>query len=269
MSDAVSVFAGDVPASRRAVAPALHHARVLAGRCARISSRNLDAVIMSVMLPVMLLLMFVYLFGGALNTGGRYLTYVIPGVLLLCAGFGAATTAVTVSQDMTSGIIDRLRSLNVAAPAFLSGHVAASIARNAIATVCVGVVAVLIGFRTSSGVGLLAGGVGVLAAYVVAISWLAAVVGLLAKTPESASGFMFLFMFLPYASSAFVPISTMPSWLQGFARDQPVTPLVETMRGLLVGTPVGDAPIHGALWCVGILVVSVAASGVLFRRRTR
>ncbi|MDQ1714117.1 MAG: type transport system permease protein [Frankiaceae bacterium] len=248
---------------------AFRHASVLAGRCARISSRNLDAVIMSVMLPVMLLLMFVYLFGGALNTGGRYLTYVIPGVLLLCAGFGAATTAVTVSQDMTSGIMDRLRSMNVSAPAFLSGHVAASVARNAMATVCVSAVAVAIGFRTSSGAAQLLLAIGVLAAYVVAISWLAAAAGLLAKTPESANGFTFLFMFLPYASSAFVPISTMPTWLQGFARNQPVTPLVETMRGLLVGTPVGNAPVRGALWCVGLLIVSVAGSGVLFRRRTR
>jgi ABC-2 type transport system permease protein len=110
--------------------------------------------------------------------------------------------------------------------------------------------------------------VGVLLAYVVALSWFAAAIGLLAKSPESANGFTFVIAFLPYASSAFVPIHTMPSWIQGFAEAQPITPVVETVRGLLLGTPVGSHPWEALAWCAGILVASVVVSGVLFARRT-
>ena len=119
----------------------------MAGRCVRLSMRQIDALITSLALPVLLMLMFVYLFGGAIQTGGDYVTYVVPGVILLCAGFGSATTAVTVSQDMTGGIVDRLRSMDVGGPAVLAGHVAASVVRNAASTTLVLVVALLIGFR--------------------------------------------------------------------------------------------------------------------------
>jgi ABC-2 type transport system permease protein len=109
---------------------------------------------------------------------------------------------------------------------------------------------------------------GVLLLYILAISWLSAAVGLLAKTPEAASGFTFFVMFLPYASSAFVPIHTMPSWIHGFARNQPVTPVTETIRGLLLDSPVGSSPWHAITWCAGIIVVSVALAAMFFRRRT-
>jgi ABC-2 type transport system permease protein len=122
-------------------------ALTMAGRCVRLSMRQVDALITSLALPVLLMLMFVYLFGGAIDTGGDYVTYVVPGVILLCAGFGSAVTAVTVSQDMTGGIVDRLRSMDVGGPAVLAGHVAASVVRNAASTALVLVVALLIGFR--------------------------------------------------------------------------------------------------------------------------
>jgi ABC-2 type transport system permease protein len=242
----------------------------LSGRGLRLSRRHLDSLLTSLMLPVMLMLMFVYLFGGALVTGAdKYVTYVVPGVLLLCAGFGAATTAVTVSQDMTGGIIDRFRSLDVGGPALLSGHIAASLARNAASTVLVFGVAFLIGFRPDADALAWLGAVGMLALFVLAFSWLSAAVGLVTSSPEAASGFTFFVMFLPYPSSAFVPIATMPSWLQGFASHQPVTPVIETLRGLLLGTPVGANWWHALLWCGGILLVSVTASSVLFQRRIR
>jgi ABC-2 type transport system permease protein len=243
-------------------------ALTMAARCTRLSARNIDALVTSLMLPVMLMLMFVYLFGGAIDTGGEYVTYVVPGVILLCAGFGSATTAVTVSQDLAGGIVDRFRSLDVGGPSILAGHVAASALRNAASTAIVFGVAFLIGFRPHAGPLDWLAAVGVLIAFVLAISWLAAAIGLIAKSPEAANGFTFVIMFLPYASSAFVPVDTMPSWLQGFAQHQPITSVIETLRGLLLGTPVGSNPWIALAWCGGILIVSIAVSGVLFRRRT-
>jgi ABC-2 type transport system permease protein len=243
-------------------------ALTLSGRCLRLSRRNLEALTTSLMLPVMLMLMFVYLFGGAIRTGGEYVRYVVPGVLLLCAGFGAAITAVSVSEDMHGGIVDRFRAMDVSGAAVLSGHVAASVARNAISTALVLGVALAIGFRPHADVFHWLGAAAILLAFVLAISWLAAAVGLVAKTPEGANGFTFLLAFLPYPSSAFVPIATMPTWLQGFAAHQPVTPVIETLRALLLGTPVGSNAWQALAWCGGILAVSVALAGVVFRRRT-
>jgi ABC-2 type transport system permease protein len=240
----------------------------MAGRSLRLTMRTPDALLTSLLLPIMLMLLFVYLFGGAIQTGTEYVTYVVPGVLLLCAGFGASMTAVSVSQDMTGGIVDRFRSLDVAGTAVLAGHVAASVARNLASTVLVLGVAFLIGFRPSAEPLDWLAAAGVLLAFMLAISWLSAAIGLLARSPEAAGGFTFFMAFLPYPSSAFVPIDTMPSWLHGFANNQPVTPVIETLRGLLLDTPVGTSPWLALAWCGGILVASVALAGVLFRRRT-
>jgi ABC-2 type transport system permease protein len=240
----------------------------MAGRSLRLALRTPDALLTSLLLPIMLMLLFVYLFGGAIQTGTRYVTYVVPGVLLLCAGFGAASTAVSVSHDLTGGIVDRFRSLDVGGAAILAGHVAASVVRNLASTVLVFGVAFLIGFRPSAGPLDWLAAAGVLLLYVLAISWLSAAVGVLARSPEAAGGFTFLMAFLPYPSSAFVPIDTMPTWIHGIAENQPVTPAIESIRGLLLGTPVGNSPWLAAAWCGGILVASVALSGVLFRRRT-
>src|SRR3954467_410261 len=244
------------------------------GRSVRLSGRNVDALVTSLALPIMLMLLFVYLFGGAIETGSAYRTHaapggVLPGVILLCAGFGSSLTAVAVVQDMKGGIMDRLRSMDVSGAAVLGGHVVASIARNLMSTVLVLTVAFLIGFRPHADpLGWLAA-VGVLLAFVLALSWFSAAAGLIARSAEAASGFTFFVMFLPYPSSAFVPIDTMPSWLHGFAEHQPFTPVIESMRGLLLDTPVGNAPWLALAWCGGILAVSVAASGFLFHRRIR
>ena len=247
---------------------ALADAVTMSGRSLRMARRNVDVLLTSLLLPVLLMLLFVYLFGGAIETGTRYVTYVVPGVLLLCAGFGAATTAVSVSHDLTGGIIDRFRSLDVGGPAILAGHVAASVARNLASTVLVFGVAFLIGFRPSAGPLDWLAAAGVLVLFILAISWLSAAVGLLARSPEAAGGFSFVVMFLPYPSSAFVPIDTMPGWIHGFADNQPVTPVIETLRGLLLGLPVGSSPWKALAWCLAILITAVALSGVLFRRRT-
>ncbi|MYU35326.1 ABC transporter permease [Streptomyces sp. SID8358] len=249
----------------------LTHAAVMTGRSLRISRRNIDAVITSLMLPVMLMLIFVYFFGGAIDTGtayDSYVMYVVPGVLLLCAGFGSATTAVAVSEDMKGGIIDRLRSLDVGGTPVLAGHVAASTVRNLVSTTLVFGVALLIGFRPAASLGGWIAALGVLLAYIVALSWISAAIGLLARTPEAAGGFTFFMSFLPYPSSAFVPVDSMPGWLHGFADHQPVTPAVEALRGLLLAQPVGNAPWVALAWAAGILTVAVGLSGVLFKVRT-
>jgi ABC-2 type transport system permease protein len=244
-------------------------ALTLTGRALRLSRRNVDAVITSLMLPVMLMLIFVYFFGGAIETGTAYVTYVVPGVLLLCAGFGASTTAVTVSEDMKGGIIDRFRSLDIGGIPILTGHAAASTARNLVSTALVLGVAFAIGFRPSASAADWLAAAGILLAFVVAVSWLSAAIGLLAKTPEAAGGFTFFMMFLPYPSSAFVPIETMPDWLHGFAEHQPVTSVIESLRGLLLGRPVGDSPWIALAWCAGLLAVGLVGASSLFRWRTR
>lgn len=249
-------------------ASAITSALTMSGRCVRLSRRNADAMIMALMLPIMLMLLFVYLFGGAIHTGTAYVTYVVPGVLLLCAGFGASSTAVSVTTDMTNGIIDRFRSMDIGGPTILTGHVVASVVRNMASTVVVLGVAFLIGFRPHADALHWLAAVSVLLVFILAISALSAAAGLLARTPEAANGFTFFIMFLPYASSAFVPIDTMPSWLHGFAAHQPITPVIETMRGLLLGTPVGTNPWQALAWCGGILVVATLVSGTFFRRRT-
>jgi ABC-2 type transport system permease protein len=240
----------------------------LSGRSFRLTRRNIDALITSLMLPILLMLLFVYLFGGALDTGTKYVTYVVPGVLLLCASYGTALTAVAVTNDMSGGIIDRFRSMDVGGTSFLAGHVAASVVRNAASTVVVLGVALLIGFRPHAGLLAWLEAAAILLSFVLAFSWLSAAVGLIAKSAEAASGFTFILMFLPYPSSAFVPISTMPTWLRGFSEHQPTTPVIESLRGLLLGTPVGNSPWQALAWAAGILLVSIAVSGALFRRRT-
>jgi ABC-2 type transport system permease protein len=236
------------------------------GRSIRHSVRSIDALMVAVILPVVILLMFVYVFGGAIDPGGRYLDYVVPGIILLCAGFGSASTAVAVCLDMTTGVIDRFRSLNIARSAVLTGHVAGSVMRNAFSTILVLGVALLIGFRPSAGVGEWLGALGVLLLFMTAISWLAACFGLLARSVEAAGAFSFVVMFLPYASSAFVPTDTMPAALQAVAEHQPVTPIVDTLRGLMTDAPGGDATIALA-WCTGLTIAGWAAAALLYRRR--
>jgi ABC-2 type transport system permease protein len=246
----------------------------LVGRGLRRLPRQPDALILSVVLPITLLLMFVYVFGGALGawSGSRhaYLTYVVPGIIVLAAGWGAASTAVTVATDLAGGLVDRLRSLPIRATAVLTGDVVGSLAGNAVATALVIGIAVGLGYRPRAGAAGWLAALGVLALYVLAITWLATALGLLAGGPEAANGITFGILFLPYVSSGFAPTATMPGPLRAFADHQPLTPVIDTLRGLLSGG--GVAPRTAALavtWCVGILVVSYAGAAVAFRHRAR
>lgn len=247
------------------------------GRSLRLIRRDPDELILSLVLPIMIMVLFVYVFGGAMQVGTDYVTYATPGVILLCAGYGASNTAIAVSQDMSDGIMDRFRSMPIAATTVLAGHVVASVVKNLVTTSVVLGVAALIGFRPDvtflEGLGAL----GVVAAYVLAITCVATFLGVLVRTPAAAGGFGFVMLFLPYVSSAFVPPETMPAWLRGFAEHQPVTPVIETIRGLLVGLDSDAAPVThlGATaalalaWCVGVVVVFLAAASVVFARRRR
>jgi ABC-2 type transport system permease protein len=239
----------------------------MAERSLRLSLRNVDALIAALALPVMLMLFFVYLLGGAIQTGTEYITYVVPGVLLLCAGFGASLTAVTVSKDMNEGIIDRFRSMDVSGAAILAGHVVASLSRNLVSTVLVLGVAVTIGFRPEAEPWEWLAAAGVLVAFIVALSWLSAAVGLIARSPEAANAFTFFVIFLPYPSSAFVPIDTMPGWIQGFAERQPVTSVAESLRSLLLDMPVGSDAAVALTWSGALLVASLALCSLIFRLR--
>ena len=247
--------------------------RVMVTRCLRRSLRNPEAFFTALMLPIVLMLLFVYVFGGDLSTGGKYVDYVVPGLIVLCAGFGAGTTAVAVATDMTNGIVDRIRSMPVFGSSLLIGHVIASLARNLVATSLVIVVALGIGWRPTGSPVRWVATVGMIVLFVLALSWLAAGVGLLARSAEAATSFTMVLMFIPYVSTAFVPAHTMPAVLGDFARYQPFTPIIETMRGLWMGhTSTGVAVGHEAMiaiaYCAGILAVSTAGASWLFRHRT-
>lgn len=240
---------------------------VLIGRSIRLSLRNTEALIMAIMLPVMLMLLFTYVFGGAIDPSGNYVNYVVPGIILLCAGFGSSSTAVDVAQDMTNGIIDRFRTMPIRSLSVVTGHVVASLARNLLATGVVFGVAVLVGFRSSAGLLEWLGALGVIILFILTFTWLFAAIGLVTASPSAASGYGFILLFLPYLSSAFVPTETMPAWLQGVANNQPITPVIETIRGLLTGTPLHGSAMWAIGWCVAILLLSLVWSVWAFRRK--
>ncbi|MEJ3652077.1 ABC transporter permease [Actinomycetes bacterium KLBMP 9759] len=249
---------------------ALTDSSVMISRSLRHTTRNIDSLFIGILLPVMLLLLMTTVFGGAVSgSAGDYVTYVVPGVLLLCAGYGASMTAMSVTTDMKEGIVDRFRTMNVLPSAVLTGHVVASVARNLVSVGIVIATAYAIGFRAEAGVLGWLGAIGLIVLFILAMSWASAAFGLVAKTPEGASGFGFILLFLPYLSSAFVPIHTLPSWLQPIAAAQPFTPLNESIRGLLLGTPIGGSGLAAVAWCLGILAASGFTASALWRRSRR
>jgi ABC-2 type transport system permease protein len=259
----MSTLTLDTPVARTG----LRDTAALVGRCLRRSTRQLDTLLISVLLPVMLLLMFVYVFGGAIDPSGQYVDFVVPGIVLLTAGYGAAETAVDIATDAKNGIVDRFKSMPIRPTGLLTGHVVASLVSNAVSTALVIGVALLVGFNGGASFGAWLLALAVVAAYVLALTWVSVAIGLVASGPEAASGFTFAILFLPYVSSAFVPTSTMPDVLATVARYNPVTPVTDTVRGLLLGTPVSTGTWVAALaWCAGIFLVARFASAVVFRR---
>jgi len=250
-------------------------AATMTGRALRLVRRDPEELLVSLLLPIMIMVLFVYVFGGAVQVGTDYVTYATPGVILLCAGYGASNTAVAVTDDMSGPAMDRFRSMSLTGATVLAGHVVASVAKNLVTTTVVLLAAVAIGFRPDAGALEWLAVAGVITAYVLAVTCVAALVGVVVRTPAAAGGLGFVMLFLPYVSSAFVPPETMPVWLRGFAEHQPVTPVIETLRGLLVGLGSDAAPATdlaptaaiALLWCAGIAGVALSAAAWVFARR--
>ncbi|MGW0969394.1 ABC transporter permease [Streptomyces sp. NPDC002516] len=222
--------------------------------------------------PVMLLLLFVYIFGGAMSGGaGRtaYIAYIVPGILLMTVGSTVIGTAVSVSTDMSEGIIARFRTMAIHRGSILVGHVIGSVVQSALSVVLVAAVGVAIGFR-SSGAGVLdwLAAFGLIVLFALALTWIAVGMGLVSPTAEAASNNAMPLILLPLLSSAFVPLHSMPGWFQPIARYQPFTPAIETLRGLLLGTPIGDNWWIALLWCLGLAVLGYFWAASTFDRDT-
>jgi len=243
----------------------------LTARAVRRESRRLDALLINVALPVLIMVMFVYIFGGAISTGStglRYIEFVVPAVLLMAAGYGAALTAANIAADMNAGMIDRLRTLPISAWVVPASHVTASVARNTVTAALALAAAIALGFRPNATLAGWALAAAFVIGYILAMSALAVVWGLLVRSTQAAEAFSFVVLFLPYLSNGFVPAETMPPVLRGFAAHQPITPLVETLRAVLLGRPVGDAAWTATAWLVGAVAISIPVAAILFRRRT-
>jgi len=232
----------------------------------RRSLRSIDALMTSLLIPVSILLVFVVVFGGAIEQDGDYINYVVPGILILCTGFGSAGTAVSVAQDMQSGTINRFKTLPIFGPSVLIGHVVASVIRNLVASLLVMIVAFALGFRSDAGIGDWLMATGLLVLVILAFTWLACLGGLVLSV-DACNGINFVFLFLPYVSSGFVDPGTMPGWLQGFAKHQPFTPIIETLRAAMTGSDTGSNAWQALAWMVGILIVSYLGATALYRRR--
>ncbi|MFS0725274.1 ABC transporter permease [Paenibacillus sp. 1P07SE] len=248
---------------------AIHDSYMMTVRSIKHMLRNPESLFLNVGLPVMLMLLFVYVFGGAIQTGGEYVNYIVPGVIVTCAGYGSAMTAVSVAMDVNGGLFERFRSMPARPAALLNGHVIGTYIRTLVGTLLVFLCAIAIGFRPTASLLDWLGVFGLVSLFLLAVSWLSVVFGLMAGSAETASAFTFFIMFLPYVSSAFVPTETMPSWLHAFAAHQPMTPLIETMRGLLIGTPIEGQGVLAVIWFAGLLLVSCTVAAMIFNRRRK
>ena len=226
--------------------------------------------LMNAGLPVVLLLLFVYVFGGTLGaglggvSGGRdaYIAYVVPGILLMTVAIGATGTAISIAMDMTEGIVARFRTMAISRASVLTGHVVGSTIQTTLALAVVMVVALLIGFRPTTGPLAWVAAAGVLALTTLAITWLSVALGMSTRSVETASNLPMFLVLLLFLGSGFVPTQTMPDGLRWFAENQPFTPIIETLRGLLLGTPIGDSGVVAVAWCAAISLF-----GFLWARR--
>ncbi|RZS33989.1 ABC-2 type transport system permease protein [Herbihabitans rhizosphaerae] len=241
---------------------------VLTGRTLRHVTRSMDTIITTVITPIAMMLMFVYVFGGAIDTGPvSYVNYMLPGILLITIASGIAYTALRLFTDMNSGIFERFHSMPIARSGVLWAHVLTSLVANLLSLVVVVGVAVLMGFRSGAGVLAWLAVLGILLLFTLALTWIAVIAGLSAKTAEGGGAFSYPLIFLPFLSSAFVPTETMPGPVRWFAENQPVTSIVNTIRDLFAERPVGGDIWTALAWCVGILVVAYVFAMVTYRRK--
>jgi ABC-2 type transport system permease protein len=230
---------------------------VMLGRSMRHIFRSMDTIITVTITPIAMMLLFVYVFGGAIQTGtANYVNYLVPGILLIAIASGISYTAFRLFTDVQRGIIERFRSMPIAPSAILWGHVLTSLVSNAISVVVIILVALIMGFRSSAGILSWLAVVGILALFTLALTWVAVIAGLTAKSTDGAAAFSYPLIFLPFISSAFVPTRSMPLVVRVFAENQPVTAIVNTIRALLSGQPVSQEIWVALAWCVGILLVA-------------
>ena len=240
----------------------------LTGRTLRHVTRSPDTIITTVLTPIAMMVMFVYVFGGAIDTGaGAYVNYLLPGILLITVASGVAYTAFRIFMDLKSGIFERFQSMPIARSGVLWAHVVTSLVANLISLVVVVGVALLMGFRSDAGVLDWLAVAGMLFLFTLGLTWIAVIPGLSASTVEGAGAFAYPLIFLPFVSSAFVPTQTMPGPVRWFAEHQPVTSIVDTIRRLFAGQPVGDGIWTALAWCVGVLVVAYVVAMAAYRRK--
>jgi ABC-2 type transport system permease protein len=240
----------------------------LLGRSLRHVTRSLDTIITTTIMPIAFMLLFVYVFGGAIKSGpGSYVNYLMPGILLITIASGISYTAFRLFMDMKSGIFERFQSMPIARSSVLWAHVLTSLVANLTSLGVVVLVALLMGFRSGAGVLAWLAVVGILVLFTLALTWIAVIPGVSAKSTDGVSAFSYPLIFLPFISSAFVPTHTMPGAVRAFADHQPVTPIVNAIRNLLTQHPVGPDIWIALAWCVGILIVAYTFAMVTYRRR--
>ena len=241
---------------------------VLFGRSMRHVIRSVDTIITVTVMPIAMMLLFVYVFGGAIETGtAAYVDYLLPGILLITIVSGISYTAFRLFTDVSSGIVERLRSMPISRSSVPWAHVLTSVVSNLVSLAIVLVVAFLMGFRTSAGPLSWFAVTSLLVLFTVAVTWIAVIAGLSAKTVDGVGAFSYPLIFLPFVSSAFVPTDTMPAPVRAFAEHQPVTSIVNTIRDLFAQQPVGADVWVAVAWCVGIGVVAYAAAMATYRRK--
>lgn len=265
---AITIIPGATRGADQSWTTALSDIVAMSGREIRRTLRSVDSLVTAFAIPVSIMLVFVVIFGGAIESDGNYVNYVVPGTLVLCLGFGSAATAVAVAQDVAGGTVNRFKTLPVLGSAVLHGHVVASMLRNLAACVPVVGVALLLGYRPAAALGGWVSAVLFAVLIIAAFTWLAVLGGLLLSV-DAAASINFVFLFLPYLSSGFVPVDTMPDWLHGFAQHQPFTPIIETLRDLLSGTAPGGTLWAAIAWLAGILLVGGVGSALVFARRVK
>ncbi|OYO03980.1 ABC transporter permease [Enemella evansiae] len=242
---------------------------VLTGRSLKHVARSPDTIITTALMPVGIMVLFVFVFGGAINTGteGSYVNYLLPGILLITVASGVAYTAYRLFLDLQNGIIERFRSMPIARSGVLWAHVLTSLVANLVSLVLVVAVGLLLGFRTAAGPLAWLAVLGILVLFTLTLTWVAVLAGLSAKTVEGASAFSYPLIMLPFLSSAFVPTASMPGPVRWFAEHQPVTPIVNALRALFAGEPVGGGIWVALVWLVGILALAMILALVGYRRR--
>jgi ABC-2 type transport system permease protein len=241
---------------------------VMLERSMRHIFRSLDTIITVTIMPIAFMLLFVYVFGGAIRTGtDHYVNYLLPGILLIAIASGIAYTAYRLFIDVQQGLFERFHSMPIARSTVLWGHVLTSLVSNGISVVVIILVALLMGFRSSAGILAWLAVAGILALFTLALTWVAAIAGLSANSVDGAGAFSYPIIFLPFVSSAFVPTASMPSGVRAFAENQPVTAIVDAIRALLANQPVGNALWVALAWCVAITLLAYVFAMRAYRKR--